>query len=121
MSTTKVKSQKCTFLVSCTLHHGKTDEYLAVMQRVIEYLSKEEPDFLHIEMMRAEDSPNKITYLEHWAKPVDAVLKTLSSHQQLGEYLKAIEPLLAEKRHVEFLQSFGGLWARTRDGNFSKM
>lgn len=75
MSTTQEKGQRYSVLVSCTLHDGKTDEYLAIMEKVIAYLSKEEPDFLHIEIMRVDGSPNKLRYLEHWAKPFDVLAK----------------------------------------------
>ncbi|TLD29061.1 hypothetical protein PspLS_03173 [Pyricularia sp. CBS 133598] len=119
MSSTET-NQKCSVLVTCTLHDGKTDEYLAIMQKVIAHLSKE-PEFLHIELMRVEGSPNKFKYLEHWAKPLDAVIKTVSSSPQLNEYAKAMEPLLAEEREEEVLHSFGGPWARSRDGTFAKM
>ncbi|QBZ62105.1 hypothetical protein PoMZ_10979 [Pyricularia oryzae] len=121
MSTTQEKGQRYSVLVSCTLHDGKTDEYLAIMEKVIAYLSKEEPDFLHIEIMRVDGSPNKLRYLEHWAKPFDVLAKDTASNPQLNEFMNAMDPLLAEKRSVEFLRSFGGPWARTRDGTFSKI
>ncbi|TLD18201.1 hypothetical protein PspLS_10435 [Pyricularia sp. CBS 133598] len=119
MSSTE-ENQGFSVLVTCTLHDGKRDEYLAHMQQVITHLAKE-PEFLHIEVMRVRNSPHKITYIEHWAKPLDFFIKNISHKPYIAEYVKVTEPLLAEKRQTEVLDRCGGPWARTRDGNFSMM